>query len=361
MAADFSAYLSAKHEVVVFTPKYRCAQTRQAPRLGRGDFRIKTDYKVFRLLPGLKYGNGAWLPQLVWRLTNFDAVQLHYPFFGGAEMVWLAKILFRRKFKLFIHYHMEAGGLPFWVKILSLPSCLIRNSLFKMADKVTVASLDYVENSNISGIYNKYKDKFYELPFTVDTKIFCPKKNKRSKESIELLFVGGLDKAHYFKGLDIFFKALNGLNPDKWRLNIVGSGSRRKYYENLAKKFKINEKIKFKGELSQNNLVKEYQNADLFILPSINSNEAFGLVLIEAMACGAPVIATDLPGVRKVFSNKEGLLARPGDSNDLRNKIQGLLEDSGWLNDMGKAGRELVLKKYSKDKIRDKYENLFDK
>ncbi len=349
MAADYSAYLSRRHKVTVFTPNY-----------GLGDFCVK-DYKVIRLKPWLKYGNGVWLPQLLWLFKGYDVVHLHYPFFGSAEMVWLAKILFKKKFKLYIHYHMDVIGLPWWIKILSLPSCLIRNSLFKIADKITVASLDYIKHSQIKDYYNKHKDKFYELPFAVDTKRFYLQENKKPKENIRLLFVGGLDKAHYFKGLNVLFKALNGLKQDKWRLNIVGSGSMRKYYEKSARKFEINEKVKFKGQLDQASLVSEYQNADLFILPSINSNEAFGLVLIEAMACGTAVIATDLPGVRKVFTIKEGLLARPGDSIDLRNRIQELLKDRVRLSGMGRAGRELAINKYSEDKIKDKYENLFDK
>jgi len=350
VAADFSAYLSKRHEVVVFTPGCKS-----------GDFRIKADYKVIRLKPWLKYGNGAWLPQLLWLLNDYDVVHLHYPFFGTTEMLWLAKILLKRKFKLFIHYHMDVDGLPMRAKILSLPSSLIRNSLFKIADKISMASLDYIKHSQVKNYYNKHKEKFYEIGFAVDTKRFFPQENIKLRENIRLLFVGGLDKAHYFKGLDILFEALNGLKWKKWRLNIVGSGSLEEYYRHLAKKFKINKKIKFKGGISRDGLVKEYQNADLFILPSINSNEAFGLVLLEAMACGVPVIATDLPGVRKVFSNKEGLLARPGDSNDLRNKIQGLLEDKDSLSSMGKAGRELALNKYSENIIRNKYENLFDK
>ncbi|MCK5211673.1 glycosyltransferase family 4 protein [Candidatus Parcubacteria bacterium] len=349
VAADYSAYLSRRHKVTVFTPNY-----------GLGDFCVK-DYKVTRLKPWLKYGNGVWLPQLLWMLKGYDIVHLHYPFFGAAEMVWLAKILFKKKFQLFIHYHMDVLGLPWWVKILSLPSRLIRNSLFRMADKISVASFDYIKHSQIKNYYNKHKDKFYELPFAVDTKRFFPLENKKQDENIELLFVGGLDKAHYFKGLDVLFKALNGLKWDKWRLSVVGSGDLKKYYENLAEKFKFNKKIKFKGDIDQDELIKEYQNADLLILPSINSNEAFGLVLLEAMACAVAIIATDLPGVRKVFSEKEGLLALAGDSNDLLRKIQSLIENKNRLKNMGKAGRELALNKYSEDKIKDKYENLFNK
>lgn len=361
VVADYSAYLSKRHEVAVFTPKNRYAQTGQAPDCKSGDFCVR-DYKVVRLRPWLKYGNGAWLPQLLWLLKDYNVVHLHYPFFGSAEMVWLAKKILRRKFKLYIHYHMDVLGLPTRVKILSLPSRLIRNSLFRMADKISVASLDYIKQSQVKDYYSKHKNKFYELPFAVDTEKFLPQGNKKQDKNIKLLFVGGLDKAHYFKGLDVLFKALNGLKGDKWRLNIVGSGDLKKYYRHLTEKFKINEKVVFKGSISEDNLIKEYQNADLFILPSINSNEAFGLVLIEAMACGVPIIATDLPGVRKVFSNnKEGLLARPGDSNDLRDKIQELLKDKNRLGDMGKAGRKLALNKYSEDKIKDKYENLFDK
>jgi glycosyltransferase involved in cell wall biosynthesis len=88
------------------------------------------------------------------------------------------------------------------------------------------------------------------------------------------------------------------------------------------------------------------------VLPSINQGEAFGLVLLEAMACSKPVIASNLPGVRSVFKNgNQGLLVKPGDVKDLVKKIKVILTDDQLAKRMGRAGRSLVINKYTWDKV----------
>jgi len=130
------------------------------------------------------------------------------------------------------------------------------------------------------------------------------------KNRLELLFVGGLDRAHYFKGFNVMLDALAGLAAANWRLTVVGDGELRPSYAARAAALGLEKKISWAGRVSEADKIRAYQNADLLLLPSINSNEAFGFVLIEALACGVPVIAADLPGVRRVFSDRqEGLLA----------------------------------------------------
>jgi glycosyltransferase involved in cell wall biosynthesis len=94
-------------------------------------------------------------------------------------------------------------------------------------------------------------------------------------------------------------------------------------------------------------LAHAYQEANFLVLPSINQGEAFGLVLLEAMSSGKPVIASSLPGVRSVFTDgQEGLAVRAGDVDDLAEKIFRLSEDEGLREQMGRRARELVLSKY---------------
>ena len=99
---NYAKYLHRQNEeATVYTTKY--------------DGRLsKQDFKVIGLKPFLKYGNGAFLPQLFFKLKNYDVVHLHYPFFGTTEIVWLAKIFFRKKFKLAIHYHMDVAEPSFF-------------------------------------------------------------------------------------------------------------------------------------------------------------------------------------------------------------------------------------------------------
>ena len=344
VAHDFSEMLSETgNKITVFTPD--CGQIIEE----------KHNFKIILLKPWLKMGLGAFLPQLFFKLPCFNAVYLHYPFFGTAEVVWLAKIIFPKKFKLIIHFHMDVTGLSLFTKILSLPTKIIKNSLFKKADAVTCASLDYVKNSDIAKIYKKYPAKFKEIPFGVDTGRFIPSSQKKDENIKNILFVGALDKAHYFKGIDILFKAISRFQFPDFNFQIVGDGDLKQHYIAQAKKLNITDKINFLGKVPDEELPKIYQRVDLLVLPSINKNEAFGLVLLEALASGVPVIASDLPGVRTVFEDgKQGLLCKPGNTENLKIKIEEILASEEKRKEMGKEARILALKKYSWEKVKKK-------
>ncbi len=346
VAYDFSFLISEKHKSFVLTPKYQAKQ--------------KSAKNLILLKPFLSYGNGAFLPQLFYLLKGFDIVHLHYPFFGTAEIVWLAKLVFRKKFKLIIHYHMDVQSSSLFFKILSVPSKIIFNSLFKKADFITCASLDYIQISDLQKIYKKHPKKFIEIPFAIDTKKFQPKKQKNKTKQI--LFLASLDKAHYFKGLDVLLEAVKKIKTKNYFLNVVGDGDLRADYEALVKKLGILKQVKFWGKLSEEEKIKMYQRADIFVLPSINKNEAFGLVLLEAMACGVPVIASNLYGVRKVFQDGEqGYLFENKNSIDLAEKIDKILNNDILAQKMGEQGRDLVLKKYSFEKMQKNLLNLYER
>lgn len=355
-AQRINEMLSDRHAVSVFTPD--------------------------NLKPWLKMGHGAFAPQLFFQLRKFDYIYLHYPFFGTAEIVWLFKLFFKRP-KLVVQYHMDVRGLSLLGKILSIPSNLIRRSLLNQAETIICGSLDYVKNGQIKKFYKSHSHKFQEIPFGVDINKFQPKLINRHLENkaiaraqeivhyindkfikrnrLNLLFVGGLDQAHYFKGVEVLLKALATTTNHNWQLKIIGDGNLRPHYEIMAQTLKINKNIEFTGKLSEAELIRAYQNADLFILPSINSNEAFGLVLIEALACGVPVIASNLPGVRQVFNDHEhGLLAEPGSINDLKSKIDFIFNNEEMRRIMSLSARRLAEQKYDNAKIKERLESLFN-
>ncbi|MFA5248113.1 MAG: glycosyltransferase family 4 protein [Patescibacteria group bacterium] len=310
-------------------------------------------------------GKGGFLPQLFWRLKDFDLIYLHYPFFGASEIVWfLKKFIWRKNKKLVIHYHMDVVLPNLFLKILSLPSALIFNSLFKNVDLIVSASLDYVKNSHLKNIYAKYLEKFVEIPFGVDIEKFKPAEAKKENNKFNILFVGGLDKAHYFKGINILLEAVAKLSPllfregmgvvKNWQLNIVGSGDLEESYKVKAQDLNIANKVKFLGNVSDEDLPKKYQEADCFVLPSTNKGEAFGIVLIEAMASGLPVIASDLSGVRGVFSSESGLLIKSGDAEELKEKIEILMNNPAKCKEMGEVARREAEEKYSFDIVSKK-------
>ncbi len=335
--------LSKEHESFVFTTKNK---------------RIKSDPEnnIIRLKTFLKLGHGAVLFSLLRKLKNFDLIYFHYPFFGTAIIIYLFKIIYPKK-RLIIHYHMDVQHKNIFFKILSWPEKIIEKSLFKKSEKIISASLDYIKNSKIKNIYRKYPDKFLEIPFSVNTNEFKPIEYEKKENNI--LFIGGLDKAHYFKGVNLLIEAFASINPPDYKLIIAGQGELKKDYEKLAKELEISEKVIFLGKLKLNELIENYQKAKVLVLASINSNEAFGIVLIEAMACGTPVIASDLPGVRSVFENeKSGLLIKTRDVDDLKKKLQIIIKESEKTKEMSKSARELSERKYSEEIIDSKISKL---
>jgi len=350
-----SQILRSEHEVADFTPEH--------------------------LKPWLRYGHGSVLFSLLWRLKSFDYIYLHYPYFGTTEIVWLFK-LFNKKTKLIIHYHMDVSGLKPLARILSWPSRLTRASLLKRADLIVSASLDYVKHSQIKKYYEAAPEKFREIPFAVNLDKFRPGDLNRptvspliakakeivnfisdkfiKKDRFNLLFVGALDAAHYFKGVEILLRAAAALDDCNFQLTIAGEGDKKSYYENLAESLKLGSKVKFVGKLSETDLIRAYQRADLLILPSVNGNEAFGIVLIEALACGLPVMASNLPGVRGVFHDQaEGWLVEPGDRSDLVKKLRLFMSDKHISQGMSGRARQLAEDKYGSEMMAQKLKDLF--
>jgi glycosyltransferase involved in cell wall biosynthesis len=265
------------------------------------------------------------------------------------EIIYLQKLFNKRSPKLIIFYHMDISYLSPLKHLLSFSGKVSGKKLLQQADKIIVSSYDYVKNSQIKELYHKQTTKFTAIPFSIDTNKFVAENKFKTtnKANFNLLFVGGLDKAHYFKGVDILIKSLANIKNSNWQLNIIGSGDLLVSLKALVKKLKIIHKINFLEKVSNEELINAYQKADILLLPSTNSHEAFGLVIIEAMACATAIIASDLPGVRTVFSKKSGLRTLPGNVKDLENKLKYLLDNPDVIYKMKLNARLEAEERYS--------------
>ncbi|MBN1102789.1 MAG: glycosyltransferase family 4 protein [Deltaproteobacteria bacterium] len=335
------------HQVTIFTPAYQGLR-KEAP----GN-QVRDGVTIKRLRPLVSSGNAAVLPQLLWTLRRFDCLFLHYPFYGSAELVFLLILLRQVSARLILQYYMDMEGSSRLRKLLSRPFRVVRDSLLRRADLITCGSMDYIRKSAISRFHEKHPERFFEIPFAVDLNRFAPAEGKADrigKEVRTILFVGGLDRPHYFKGVHILLKAVSRLSREvgPWNLHIVGEGDLRPDYEKLSRDLGVSDRVRFLGAVSDQRLPSCYQEADLLVLPSVNSNEAFGLVLLEAMACGLPVIASALPGVRTVFEHgQEGLLTDSGSVADLAGKLSDLLRNDALRIGMGRRARKRVEERYS--------------
>lgn len=348
-----------EHEVTVFTPNYGCQDEDNGFSLHEGKFNI------VRLKPLFKFGNAAFIPQLFWRLKDFDIVHFHYPFFGAIKPVLLAKLIYGKNFKLITHYHMDNRARGFKGAIFYLYRLIFLPLAARASSVITCASLDYVKHSDLRAYYHCRPEKFKQILFGVNLEQFVIYHDNASQaNSNTILFVGGLDKAHYFKGLENLIAAVAEINGkskhNRILLQVVGNGSLLEYYKKRAHELGAGALVKFHNQVGDSELVGFYNRCDCLVLPSINQGEAFGLALLEAMACAKPVIASNLPGVRSVFKNGvEGLLVKPGDIKDLKEKIKYILEHKKLSLQMGQAGRELVERKYTWAKVGSRLNYLY--
>jgi len=162
-----------------------------------------------------------------------------------------------------------------------------------------------------------------------------------------VLFVGRLVR---YKGLHVLLAALRDVSADAV---IVGDGPERAALQRQAQELGLAERVVFRGEVDDEELAALYDACDVFVLPSITRQEAFGVVQLEAMAHGKPVISTDLEtGISWVNRHLEtGLVVPPGDTAALRAAIQRLLGDAALRLSMGEAARQRVRAEFSVERM----------
>ncbi|MBD3251593.1 glycosyltransferase [Candidatus Uhrbacteria bacterium] len=300
-----------------------------APTLKTTPREAEEDF-VVRRQAFIRWGNAAALSDIDRDLKKADVIHLHYPFFGTAEKV--AQWCLWRKKPLVMTFHMDAQA-PFPMGLVfDAYRILAQPAVLRACKKIFVSSADYADASSIAGFKHAHPDRLMELPFGVED-VFAPGAGDRSRfdlpEDVPVIgFVGGMDRAHAFKGVPVLLKAFASLR-DEARLLLVGQGELERIFEARAKELKIAPACRFTGRLaSREDLANAYRCMDLFAFPSTSGAEAFGLVAAEAERCGAPVVASNLPGVRTVVRDGEtGTLVKPNDPAQLCIALQRLLAD----------------------------------
>ena len=330
------------------------------------DSQVENDPRhIHRIPPILHIGNAGVLPSLFHRLAGFDLVHLHYPFFGGAEPVIVRKAM-RPDQGLVMTYHMDAAADGMKGAIFSAHRRLLFPWLVNRVDRILVSSLDYAKHSALSEL--EVDDRLEEHPFGVDLERFHPGEETDLRERYGipykkpvLLFVGGLDPAHAFKGLSLLLDTLVLVQEYDWHLVVVGDGNFKKTYRAQVHDKGLESRITFAGNVSQEDLPRYYRLADMHLFPSTKRAEAFGLVALEAAASGIPTIASDLPGVRTVvLDGSTGLLVPPGNVEELKNAILLFLEQVDLRHRLGLCAQMNASQKYAWSPLIDRLESTYD-
>ncbi|MEM2570008.1 MAG: glycosyltransferase [Candidatus Bathyarchaeia archaeon] len=209
-------------------------------------------------------------------------------------------------------------------------------------------------------------ENIYLIPNGVDVQRFNPHLNgSYLKEKLKI----GEDKVvftlrhHELKyGIEFLIKAAPLVLRERNRNNVMfvvgGDGPLRNYHEKLAEKLNIKDKVIFTGRIPQDEVPYYYSMSDIVVVPSLQ--EAFGLVVSEAMACGKPVIGTNVGGIPdQIIDGYNGFLVKPRSPEDIAEKIIWLLENQEEAKVMGMRGRKIVEEKFNIERKMDRIIELY--
>lgn len=270
-----------------------------------------------------------------------DVLHFHMPFPLGD----LACLLSGYKGKVVVWWHSDIVKQK---KLMILYKPIMERFL-KRADVILVATKGHIDGSNY---LTKYREKCVIIPFGVDKNVekrgdnYIANQTLYKSQKPSFLFVGRLV---YYKGCNILLEAFARTNGAE--LTIIGSGELEESLIKRSKELKLETKVHFKGNVNDSILNKAFEDCDVFVLPSVAKSEAFGLVQIEAMSYGKPVINTNLPsGVPYVSIDKvTGLTVPPNNVQAMADAIQWMIDHEDERNEMGKKAKQRVKEFYQLD------------
>jgi glycosyltransferase involved in cell wall biosynthesis len=320
----------------------------------RGEVQIRDGVEVVRLPRLVTVSNTPmnplWLLQLhrVLRRHRVELVNTHAPVPFLADLA--ALVAGRRP--LVATYHSgsmvkHSGALD---PLIRLYEAHLLTRTFRRADNVVAVSRTALGH-DVPGAR--------VITPGVDTDTFTP---AGQPCGTTLLYVGRIERASAWKGIDVLLRAfaLVVAQEPRARLRLVGSGDAVEDQRALARSLGIADRVEFTGTLAMKDLVGAYQHARALVLPSLTESESFGMTLVEAMACGRPVVGSDIGGIPTVVDDGDtGLLVPPGDVSALARACLRVLGDDELCAHLGAAGRRRAETTYAWPALTDDYLTLF--
>ena len=278
-----------------------------------------------------------------------DIFHVHEPF-PWADLSYLFSKKIRSNFrKLVVSWHSDIVRQK-WALSFYRPYI---HKFLKLADKILVSNKNLIE---FSEYLPEYKSKCEVIPLGakldwVNNSSNRPDRVKKIKSEYAsplVLFVGRLV---YYKGIQYLIDAINQV-PDV-SLVIIGSGPLKKELLNQIQNLNLEKRIHILPEVDEETLHSFYEACDIFVLPSVEKSETYGIVQIEAMACGKPVICTEL-NTGTTFINQNGvtgLVVSPRNPVELSEAIRKLLADSSLRSKLGENARRRALNEFTAEKM----------
>jgi glycosyltransferase involved in cell wall biosynthesis len=282
-------------------------------------------------------------------LEEFDVIEVNLPDPLNSIYCLIASVL--KEEPLTVTYHADILRDRWYHLPFKIVYNIILDAILKRASIIFTTSPDYAKSSET---LKKYLNKVVVAPSFIDPEKFNPKvkgagvrKKHGLKKSKVILFAGRMVG---YKGLEYLLEAFKSIQ-DKFdaSLVLVGGGPLEDELKSKASALGL-KNIHFAGDVSESMLPEYYAACDVFVLPSVTRQEAFGLVLAEAMACGKPVVSTNFSGMPYVVGDA-GLLVEPRDVEGLASALLKVLGDRKLAGELGLKGRKRVEELFTQDAV----------
>lgn len=288
---------------------------------------------------------------------SLDIVHIHTPLPPPIKTSLPIITTFHTPMKTDIRFFEPIGSFYWCSKLQWRISYLIEKEIIKKSRMITAVSKLVAQELKDYGLY---PNEIVVLGNGVNEKVFTPTKHKNENKYI--LYTGRLG---YRKGLFDLIKCGKYVckkYPDVTFI-LTGKGPLLGKLQEKVKELGLNEKFIFTGYVDKNKLIQLYQNATIYVLPS--HYEGLPTVLLEAMSCSLPVVATAISGNLEVISSgKNGILTPPKSPEKMADAVSMLLDDDKMRKELGKNARDTVEEQYTWDIISEKilrcYRSLID-
>jgi glycosyltransferase involved in cell wall biosynthesis len=303
-------------------------------------------YKVIRTSNYGIVASTSISPQMIRELkkviTNYDILHIHHP----NPMANLALFMANpKKQKIVVHWHSDIIKqqleLRFYKPLLVW--------MLKKANVIIGTSQKYI---NESLQLKDFKNKCVPIPIGIKKNDIGVDENKF--EEIKVRFknkkiIFSLGRFIYYKGFEYLIESAEYL-PDNYVILLGGDGELKEKYENLIKRKKLSDKVFLTGKIPQKEIGSYYKACDLFCLPSIAKSEAYGIVMIEAMSFGKPVVATKIKGSGTDWVNQDGITGlnvNPEDAEQLAKAFQTILENPAMYQKFSENAHHRYLNEFT--------------
>ncbi|MBK3663587.1 glycosyltransferase [Bradyrhizobium diazoefficiens] len=291
-------------------------------------------------------------PTYPWRLwqkiAEHDLLALHAPF-PLADLVFA--LGFGRNRPLVVHWHADIvthAGLRWFIEPL------MRRTL-RCAKAIIVSDRVLVDETPL---LREFDDKCHVVPFGIDTSVYDWPKIEPHHVNDRGRLVLACGRLVPYKGFDVLIRAAVNRPFEVW---IIGEGAERPRLEQLIAELGLGGRVRLLGSVNDCERIKLMCLADVFAMPSVTNAETFGLVQLEAMAAGRPVVNTALDTAvpRVARHGMEAITVPPGDAEKLGEAIETLISDPECRRRMGLSARARAVSRYSATAFKDGMETVY--